>query len=555
MKVFRSVDITKGLINAISPSSGTYPEGAAWVSDNSRIDKNGVWNKGPSLGSRIVGVPSTVTHPGTAGLHFASVSILGSHKIVKNIGDTCVVEGPNGYVYFPIDGEAANAWSGTGDETDVGITAPTSYPTIAISATGARQESGIYYYMATIYNPDRDVESLPSYVGEHWVGRIYAYLSGTTNHPDQRIPDVPRLSGITSSGNKIRWYRSKVVKIKKGDTFQTPQANMPTEFYFVGEVDTGSNFDDYAHDSEIATPENLYTGRGSKPVTDPDILAVFDNKMFYFYAGKIRWSSSGRPEEVPQEYSLTVRHDYSVGTWGQTADDTFMQKLKKGTAVTSTVTKKPLLDTGVYAEALIMPPELAGKTVKAAIEYNGKLWVFCETQTGYIVPSASEGYKYVHVSGGIGAVNQWVLAKSPYGLFGADQKGVWVVTESIRRLSDGIIDIGDSDKSTYAYSISNSFGVWVDLLNEYLWCYTGSDSAKVQLAYQADKERFVGPYALSVTGGCTYNLGDVSECYMTSAKTPILSTRSGAQTLKFWMGQSEYVKDNLKIEILYDSIS
>ncbi|KKK62915.1 hypothetical protein LCGC14_2999570, partial [marine sediment metagenome] len=259
MLLSENVNIFTGLNNAVNPSSVLYKEGLAYISDNSRIDKELVWNKGPNL-ANVGGSPTTAAVPNKSSTHFASLSILGSHVIAKELGNTDTIdEGPNGYAYYTKSSDYPQYWTGADDSGagDSGIARPgqTTYPSVAISGTGARQETGIYYYMATIYDATRDIESLPTPAIEHWVGRRYV--------GDLRQADVPVLSGITSAGMKIRWYRSKVIRINKGDTMQLGQVNSPTDFYFIGEVNTGSSFSDYAHDREIDKPENYYTGRGS----------------------------------------------------------------------------------------------------------------------------------------------------------------------------------------------------------------------------------------------------------------------------------------------------
>ena len=92
----------------------------------------------------------------------------------------------------------------------------------------------------------------------------------------------------------------------------------------------------------------------------------------------------------------------------------------------------------------------------------------------------------------------------------------------------------------------------MDELNEYWWSVNN-----VQIAYQADAKRFVGPSTITLSGGTFYSLGGVSECYLTGGKTPSLSSRTGVQTLKFWLGQKSaaLVKSELDIDVLYTSIT
>lgn len=547
-RIVQSVNIFKGLVNGINPSSSAYPEGAAYVSDNSRIDKDGCWNKGPNEVA-ISSPPTLGRVPGKSGNKEAFLSIKGSSILAKELGNSDnIAEGPNGYAYFTKSADYPQYWDGSDDSGsgDAGLAVPTSPTTAAPDAAGTRMESGIYLYLFTAYNATRDVESLPAAVIEWWVGKRYV--------GDVRQNDVPKVSA-TSSGNTIRIYRSKVIKVKKGDTMQITK--WTSKFYFVGEAASATAFYDYAHDSEIDKPENLFTGRGSKPPsTGIDALASFQNRMFYFVDDTAWYSSAGRPEEVPKYYTLTITATYSVGVW---TTGTFKDQLAAGGPTSHTVTQRPLLDTGVYGDASIKIKELAGETVVLAKEINGKLWVFTARSSGYIVPTADyEGFRYVKVRDGIGLCSPWTLVKTPYGVFGADSKGIWVIEKDYpKRLSDGVVDIDDSGKSTYcnpSYHAS-SFGLWVEELNEYLWCLWDGSTTYLQIAYQADRGVFVGPYALSIVGGCTYTLGAKSQVYVDTAYTITLASRLGLQTLKFWLGQTTPVKDNYSIEVFYKSIT
>lgn len=554
MEIAQSLNFTHGLINAIEPSSPLYKEGAACVSTNSRIDDNGTWNKGPTT-TNCTNAPTASTVPGKSGNHFQLISITGVQYIADGLGNSdTLAEGSNGYAYYLASG-TLKWWDGTDSTTAVentnygtaGLAQPSqsTYPTIAVTGTGARQESGIYFYFATIYNAVRDVESLPTPVVEHWVGKSYV--------GDIRQADVPVLSGITSTGNRIRWYRSKVIKINKGDTQQLSQITIPTDYYFVGEVATGSTFADYANDTEIVRPENLYKHRGNPAQTSLNSVASFDNRFFTFKSHIVQWSSAGRPEEFPTGYSLRIRHDYSSGVW---TTGTFKDQLTKGTAVYTTLAMSPVLESGIEASAIMTVTELVGQTVVRAYEYNGKLWVFTNRTTGYIAPTGTyDAYRYVKVRDDIGVCSPWTLAESPYGLFGADRHGIWVIKgEILQRLSDGLIDITDSAKATYCATanMAASFGVWVDDLNEYWWSVSN-----VQIVYRADKGFFVGPYQLTLSGGTNYVNGSVAECYLTAGKTPIITSRAGVQTLKFWVGQSNCysIKSNVKVDVLYTAIT
>ncbi|MBA7617114.1 hypothetical protein ES703_24425 [subsurface metagenome] len=563
--ITENVDIFKGLINAIDPSSSMYPEGAAYNSDNSRIDKEGVWNKGPSLVA-LTGSPTAKDVPTKSGTHVDCLSILGVKVICRKLANAdTIAEGGNGYAYFEASG-VPKWWDGVAavENTNYGTVgqarpSQTVYPTVAVSGIGARHEEGIYYYFCIIYNPTRDIESLPTPVIEHYVSKRYVN--------DVRQADVPNLDiadAQVPTGARVRWYRSKVIKIDKGDTDQLGSASSPTEFYFIGEVSESGGgvaaFADYAHDRELS-PERLYTGRGAvPPQTSVDVIASFQNRTFYFVGNIAYWSSAARPEECPQSYTLKIRHDYTNGVW---ATGDFNDQLTKGTASYTNLTQRPLLDTGLYAEAKMLISELEDQTVVRAKQIGDKLWVWTARMTGYITATANyEGFRFVKVNDGMGLCSPWTLAVTPYGIFGADKKGIWVIEKDYPKRLD-VIDIDDNTKSTYcnpSYHAA-SFGFWVDELKEYCWSIQKSGTPTyTQIVYQADKRAFVGPYNLTIVGGTAYTLGSVSECYLwtgSAAKDISISTRTGVQVLKFWLGQKTFanVKDKVSIEIIYNGIT
>lgn len=530
----KAINILRGLNNVAKIA----PEGTACISANSRIDDDGTWGQGPSLANNSLN-PTKVGAPGQAGNHLFAMSLkisdTDAFRIVSTLEDVTTIDtGPNGYAYFT-DSGVPKFWTGASESgaTTVGLTAPTGDPTIAASGTGTRQETGIYLYFYTYYDPTNDTESLPSPVGEWWVRRYYT--------ADVRQADVPKLDATNpASGRTIRWYRSTVIKMAEGDTLQPPQTD-PNDFYFVGECAYNESFYDYAHDSEIENPENLYTGRGSKPPqTAVEALAAFDNRMWYFKAGIAYWSSAGRPEEVPQGYNQEINHTYTEGTW-------LNGVLSVGSEVVSTLAMLPLLNTGVYGEAKLIIPELSGETVIAAKEFDGKLWVWTANKTGFITNSGLEGYQFSIVSNGIGLCSFHALAESPYGLFGADAKGIWLITDYPKRLSEGVLDLSSLITNSAATRAA-SFGIWVDNLNEYWWCING-----FQIPYNALRGVFYGPYDITMTGGCNYSAQGYNECHIGARKTPVISTREGAQILKFWLGTGDYVLEDINIEMLYSS--
>lgn len=94
---------------------------------------------------------------------------------------------------------------------------------------------------------------------------------------------------------------------------------------------------------------------------------------------------------------------------------------------------------------------------------------------GYLeATSRLEGYRFHIIRKGIGCVNDKVLCDTPYGLFGADRLGMWLLDNrgQIRRISDGVIDIKTSGKSTALAQadITDSFITWCPQTKEALWC-------------------------------------------------------------------------------------
>jgi len=112
--------MSKGLINALSPSTPGYPEGAAYVSDNSRMDKDSSWNKGPSL---------------------TNVAEDGYDEKSSVANNTNVIRTPNNDVFT-----CAAAGTVSGGVSSA-ITAPSTAVAKSGSLIGTRQESGLYYYM------------------------------------------------------------------------------------------------------------------------------------------------------------------------------------------------------------------------------------------------------------------------------------------------------------------------------------------------------------------------------------------------------------------------
>tara|TARA_Y100000310_G_scaffold74383_1_gene70606 strand:+ start:6441 stop:8633 length:2193 start_codon:yes stop_codon:yes gene_type:complete len=494
----------------------------------------------------------------------------------------------------------------------------------ATNSLGGRMEIGTYYYMYTYYDEVREVESLPSSVvdwtADAWSGspesaiypvvkvtadtdatrldvntrvRIYrskrSYQTGNDiNSPNvfYYVGDVQYFKGAGNLGfdftggiceNKLVGQINDFLGLAAGDTIHlTADGGVVAGNYSIASV--ASNYSylcldadatnltadgsgitasmewlyDYTHDTEIEN--DVYEGRGSRPPSAVDCIAGFDNRMYYFVGNVVYWSSSGRPEEVAQEYTLTYELTNPNGDGTQT----------------TTVPAQPMLTGGLYAEAKYEITELASQTVIGAYPLDGNLWVWTENTTGYLRPTLrNEGVKYVLVRKGVGLVSDKTLSHNPFGLFGADREGVWQITSTraLRRISKGVIDIDDSTKDTYFLqsTLNESFGVWVPVLEEYLWCAvnTGESTVHKQLAYQPSRKIFSGLYEHpSLTGGCTLWSSGGAQAYLTKNTTSgytLISTTGATltQTIQFWMGQHslESVKDNVKIEIIYESIT
>ena len=229
--------------------------------------------------------------------------------------------------------------------------------------------------------------------------------------------------------------------------------------------------------------------------------------MLYFKGNTVYWSSAGQPEEVAAEYTV------SIG----------------GVSITC----KPKLSIGAYGEAHFEIMELSGHQVKAAMPLFGKLYVWTDTLMGYLEPTNRlEGYRFKLLRAGVGVTSDKVLALSPYGLFGADRQGIWLLTPGgiVRRLTDNTVDLHAGTDTTYSQTnFTNSFGCWSPATQEYLWGVTG----KV-LAYQANRGTFAGPYDYAVTGGCTISTTSGHLAYL-KGYTPDITTRdtSSAQYLEF----------------------
>lgn len=524
------MDTFLGLNNLLNPASAEYREGMAYRAKDCRLNSKGLWEARPKL-STTQGPPSLKAFDYTdgdqtwgSGNHFKNVAVQGTDLLIGSLATTeSITVGPNEILY-------GTAGAGTivrmiSDGTDSLVAAPTvpgedTNPTES-GAQLSRMELGTYFYIATSYNSTYQHECIPA----------KAYQAELTD-----INNAITMTFIENSdSDEIRIYRS--LRTSVSDKVYAPN----NKFYFVGVATTAAAFVDRLNDQEIIN--NEYEARGSTPPDDIDALASWNNRMYYFKDNIVYWSSAGRPQEVAQEFELTT-------------------EAVEGGATTVDITIKPRLSTGVYGEAKYEISELSSKTVTAAIPRGGRLWIFTATTVGYLVATNQlEGIRYKEFRVGIGAVNDKCIAFTPYGVFGADRQGMWLLSnyDELIRISDGAIDLlaGADTTVTQSY-VTDSFIVWVPILEEVWWCMQyAADPTYIQIVFQANRGIFTGPYTHTITGGCNYTSTSGAYAYVSG---PYIVDQSTADTtptqyLDFWLGQSNpaAIKDELDVQIVHSA--
>jgi hypothetical protein len=474
-----------GLNNLLDPASADYKEGMAYSCTDARINKKGLWTGVPITTGSVT--PTLALAGGTGQKQMTKDGV---STLITGVG--CATEGQNGYIYY-LNGGVLTASTG-GTVTQADVAAPTlSSAAVSTSATTlGRIRTGLYYYIVTDYNPTINRESLPS------VAREVDY--DTTTDKSVTLTASALVSGCTR-----RVYRSK------GTDVATDYYNAPNRFYYIGEISSGTTYSDYRGDDELLVE---YEGRGTV-MTDPNFIVSYNDRMLYFKGNILWWSSSGRPEEVAQKYNITF---YS-GSYNQVMPS--YPKLVNG-----------------YGEAKKEICELAGQTVTAAIEKDGKMWIFTNSMMGYLAEAyGGEGYIFKVFRRGVGAINQFVLQTCEYGIFGFDGQGMWLLDNSnrITRLTDNRIDLS----SFYSGSF---LGIWVANFNEYWMC-----NGTTVIVYQADRDIFVGPYTKTITAGCAWYDNTGAWGLIGTAKI----IEGYAQiTLVFYLGQSSptTVKQRITVE-------
>jgi len=507
-QVNHRIDKFYGLNNMLYPASAEYYEGMAYRAKDARINEEGVW----SPRALLVGCsfPPSLLGGWGNGNHCKYLAVDNTNTIIACIGTkTSVDVGANGYLYGTT-GDGKVKYKNASGGGDVDTFTPLTLTATTGNGTASRAENGTYYYMCTRYDPVRQRESLPS-----------AVHSAEIDHDDGGKDRITLTSSAPGKNIKVRFYRTLRTCAAEG------VYNATNIFYFVFEKSSGDAVQDYMHDDDIRGSE--YEGRGSKPPEDIDYLASYNNRMLYFKGNTLYWSSANQPEDVALDYTIT----YGGGE-GDTVDC------------------KPKLSLGVYGEAKYEISELSGQKVLAAMRKDGKLWIWTASMVGYLkATNRLEGYRFTVVRRGLGVTSDKVLAYTPYGIFGADRQGMWLIDNSNRiyRLTDGVVDIkGGTDTTLSQSKITDSFGVWVPALNEYWWC-VGSK----QIAYQANRGIFAGPYTYSISGGCDFVSAGGAQTYL-NGMTPSATTADSCTTyLEFWMGQSEptAIKDQLEVEIIH----
>jgi hypothetical protein len=517
--ISQKINTYLGLNNLLNPASAEYREGMAYRAKDCRLNRQGLWVARPVLTASGSGEPGALVGWGS-GNHFKNLAVQNVDKIITSLATTESVDvGPNGILYGTTGSGAVTRQ--LADGTKSSVAAPTN-PTVdnAPADTGAtptRQENGTYFYIFTSYNSTYDHESIPA--------KAYQVdlADKTSNSVTMTLTD-------NSDGDAVRIYRSFRTSVDDG--VYAPN----NRFYFVGTVSGDSQaFVDRLHDQELQIE---YEGRGSIPPTAQDYLVAWNNRMYYFKKNLVRWSSADRPQEVAQEFDLAV------------------ETTEGGSTVN--VTTKPKLSIGVYGEAKYEIAKLASKTITGAIPRDGRLWLFTANTVGYLLPTNQlEGVKYKEFRDGVGLVNDKCLAFSPYGIFGADRQGMWLLDNYnvLRRLTDGVIDLlGGADTTVTQSYVTDSFMLWVPVLNEAWWSMQyAADPTYIQIAYQADRGIFTGPYSYAITGGCNFVTTSGSYAYVTGdfIVNQTTADTTVAQYLDFWFGQSNpfAVKDLLEVQL------
>jgi len=521
------VDKFLGLNNVLNPASAEYKEGMAYRAKNCRLDRTGVWTARPVLSDAGDTEPGHLTAWGS-GNHFKNMAVENTDKIIDGIATTESIEvGSNGILYGTTGSGTVARQLASGEASKSTIAAPTA-PTVdtAPETYGdgtSRAENGIYYYIFTSYNDTYKHESVPT----------IAYKVELTDCENENI-----LLKATANddGDEIRLYRSRRTSSDAG------VYNPTNIFYYVDTLTSDTDFYDQLHDNEIINFE--YEGRGSVPPDDIDYIISFNDRMLYFKGNTLYWSSSGKPQEVAQEYTIAMATEEGLDP------------------ATVDVQCKPKLSLGSYGEAKYEISELAGKTVTACLRRNEKVWVFTANTVGHLVATNKlEGYKYKEYRRGIGCVNDKCLVSTPFGIFGADRQGMWIIDNfgSLNRITDGRIDLlGGTDTTITQSYVTDSFLLWVPVLNEVWWSMQYSDTPSyIQIVYQADRKIFTGPYTHTITGGCNYETTSGMFTYVTNDKYVNTSTAdtTQAQYLDFWFGQSNPVaiKDQLEVQPVHSA--
>jgi hypothetical protein len=520
------VDTFLGLNNLLNPASAEYREGMAYRAQNCRLNSKGLWEARPKL-STTVGAPTLYAFDQTGwgtGNHFKNVAVQGTDLIIGSLATTeSIAVGPNEILYGTRGTGTINRM--ISDGTDSLLAAPTA-PTVTSppADTGAiptRMENGTYFYIFTSYNSTYKHECIPAKAYQVDVADVTANSVTMT---------------ITANGDsdEIRIYRTL-------RTYVTDNVYNPNNrFYFVGVPTSGQAFVDRLNDQEIIN--NEYEARGSVPPTAVDYIEAWNNRMYYFKDNIVYWSSAGRPQEVAQEFDLTT------------------ETTEGGSTVEITI--KPRLSVGVYGEAKYEISELSSKTVTAAIPRGGRLWIFTATTVGYLMATNQlEGIRYKEFRIGIGAVNDKCIAFTPYGVFGADRQGMWLLSnyDELTRISDGAIDLlaGADTTVTQSY-VTDSFIVWCPILEEVWWSMQyAADPTYIQIVFQANRGIFTGPYTHAITGGCNYTSTSGAYTYVTGPYIVDQTTADTAvaQYLDFWLGQSNpmTIKDELEVQIIHSA--
>jgi hypothetical protein len=424
--------------------------------------------------------------------------------------------------------------------------APPAVPTSAAQAsdTGSRIQRGDAYYVSTIINKRRFVESLP--------GATLA--SSMAADRTCKVTVTP-----AAAGNVYRSLRSSALDFVNGDL---------SHFYFVGDTADGTTVVDKRCDAEIQRQGRLNCRGGRPKICRYMILhqgrawyAGFDYLLTGSYSGAIywdarcvEWSSAGRVEEVARQYSFT-------------AESVALLQL-------------PELTPGLFGEARTFLPDEVGGGITGLAGIGSEVLAFT-TRQAVSISGGVEPFAQRVVSRDVGLCShrtlQWC---GDYGLAGADVWGPWLYNgKRFEGMSREWLSLSESESAVNLAQLSNSFSVYAAGLCEYWWFVArpGGTSRDRAIVWQADRGCFTqyefNLGGASVNAACNVSLANaqpvtvlgLSNGYIVKVdESQTLADHSGAAVtvaprarIRWWFGAQtpQIVKSGIVATVLFQSIT